>query len=338
MRIPTAPLLLLSCFLVHRSLPVVDCAQMRGIDDESSKVVAPVPKEGENFKKIFARAKHAAFQGGIFAASAGLVQVLTLMWLRTTVNYQYRYGVPLLEAIPKLYAEGGIPRFYKGIAYAIILGPLSKFGATAANEGSKVIVESFARPATAQLYASLLGTALTVLWRIFLMPLETCKTVLQVDGTQGFDKLMKRAAGRPLVLFQGSAASVLVTATSHYPWFYVYNMLDALLAKKTRVVDVILRSALIGFLASAASDTVSNCVRIVKTVKQATAAEAAGRSYADIVASVYKEGGVVGLLTRGLGGRIIANGIQSVLFTVLWKTIPIFSARWRERAAKRREP
>jgi hypothetical protein len=285
---------------------------------------------------------HDGSTGGIFAASAGLVQVLTLMWLRTTVNYQYRYGVPLLEAIPKLYAEGGIPRFYKGIAYAIILGPLSKFGATAANEGSKVLVESFEsdRPASAQLYASLLGTALTVLWRIFLMPLETCKTVLQVDGTKGFDKLMKRVGGSPLVLFQGSAASILVTATSHYPWFYVYNMLDAALAKKERVVDVILRSALIGFLSSAASDTVSNCVRIIKTVKQATAAEAAGsRSYADIVATVYKEGGIVGLFTRGLGGRIIANGIQSVLFTVLWKTIPIFSARWKERReAKRREP
>jgi hypothetical protein len=65
MRIPTAPLLLLSCFLVHRSLPVADCAQMRGTpDDESPKVVAaPVAKEGEKFKKIFARAKHAAFQG-----------------------------------------------------------------------------------------------------------------------------------------------------------------------------------------------------------------------------------------------------------------------------------
>jgi hypothetical protein len=114
------------------------------------------------------------------------------MWLRTTVNYQYRYGVPLLEAIPKLYAEGGIPRFYKGIGYAIVLGPLSKFGATAANEGSKVVVESFDfHPASTQMYASLLGTALTVLWRVFLMPLETCKTVLQVDGSKGFGKLMQ---------------------------------------------------------------------------------------------------------------------------------------------------
>ena len=37
-------------------------------------------------------------------------QVLTLMWLRTTMNYQYRYGHSTREAIAILYKEGGIPR------------------------------------------------------------------------------------------------------------------------------------------------------------------------------------------------------------------------------------
>ena len=39
------------------------------------------------------------------------INVGTLMWLRTTVNYQYRYGTGTFTALRSLYAEGGIPRF-----------------------------------------------------------------------------------------------------------------------------------------------------------------------------------------------------------------------------------
>lgn len=35
------------------------------------------------------------------------------MWLRTTVNYQYRNGTSMAVALKTLYAEGGIPRFYR---------------------------------------------------------------------------------------------------------------------------------------------------------------------------------------------------------------------------------
>ena len=62
-------------------------------------------------------------------------QVGSLMWLRTTMNYQYRYGYSTSTAIKKLYAEGGIRRFYRGNRYALIQGPLSRFGDTSANVG-----------------------------------------------------------------------------------------------------------------------------------------------------------------------------------------------------------
>ena len=52
----------------------------------------------------------------------------SLMWLRTTMNYQYRYGYSTSTAIKKLYAEGGI-------GPALIQGPLSRFGDTSANVG-----------------------------------------------------------------------------------------------------------------------------------------------------------------------------------------------------------
>ena len=276
---------------------------------------------------VVQRSKEAAFRGGLYAASAGLIQVVSLMWLRTTVNYQYRYGVPMIKALKELYLQGGVMRFYKGITYAIVLGPVCKFGATAANEGSRVLMDSYdLSSTTAQLYTTVLGTGLNALWRFLLMPLETCKTVLQVDGSIGFQRLISKVLrGNFSVLYQGSAASLLVSAVSHYPWFYVYNFLDETMKKSTDLVDTIIRSAFIGFMASAASDIISNGLRIIKTIKQSTISDSVkGVSYLAIINNLYREGGWPALLVRGLGTRLFTNGIQSVIFTVLWKVLPIY--------------
>eukprot|EP01032_Pedospumella_encystans_P016701 gene16702-19047_t len=204
--------------------------------------------------------------------------------------------------------------------------PITKFGAIAANEGSGVLVASLGLPAvSAEFYATVLGTVLTVVWKVLLMPPETCKTVLQVDGTRGFEKLMLRVTkGNVWTLWQGSAAAILATTASHYPWFYTYNLLDRSLHKTDAMVQVVTRSAFIGFVASAVSDTVSNFLRILKTVKQSTSADGLhALSYLQITKNVYAEGGLTALLGRGLGTRIITNGIQSILFTVLWKVLPL---------------
>ena len=42
------------------------------------------------------------------------------MWLRTTMNYQYRYGTGTREAMSTLYKQGGIGRFYQGLPYALM--------------------------------------------------------------------------------------------------------------------------------------------------------------------------------------------------------------------------
>ena len=78
------------------------------------------------------------------------------------------------------------------------------------------------------------------------------------------------------------------------------------------------RSALIGFCASAVSDTCSNSIRVVKVYKQANS-EAI--SYPEAVRRVIKEDGLAGLFGRGLSTKIIANGLQGLMFSVLWKLI-----------------
>ena len=76
-----------------------------------------------------------AIGGGVPGAVAMVLQVVLLMWLRTTVNYQMRHGGSLVEVMGILYAEGGVGRFYSGMSMALLQGPLSRFGDTAANAG-----------------------------------------------------------------------------------------------------------------------------------------------------------------------------------------------------------
>lgn len=55
------------------------------------------------------------------------IQVLSLMWLRTTVNYQYRHGSSMTTAFKTLYRDGGIVRFYRGLAPALFQVPRASF-------------------------------------------------------------------------------------------------------------------------------------------------------------------------------------------------------------------
>ena len=58
------------------------------------------------------------------------------------MNYQYRNGTSFPVALKTLYADGGIPRFYRGVLPALIQGPMSRFGDTAANTGMLTLMNS----------------------------------------------------------------------------------------------------------------------------------------------------------------------------------------------------
>ena len=85
--------------------------------------------------EIFEQAKDKALRGGVAGMAAMGIQVGSLMWLRTTMNYQYRHGTTTSQAMKALYKEGGVARFYQGVGPALLQGPLSRFGDTAANAG-----------------------------------------------------------------------------------------------------------------------------------------------------------------------------------------------------------
>ncbi|CAM9459647.1 unnamed protein product [Phaeothamnion confervicola] len=270
-------------------------------------------------KKIFVKAMRRALNGGLPGAAAGAVQVVTLMWLRTVVNYQSRYGTSLAEALAALYKQGGVRRFYRGVSFAILQNPLSRFGLTAANEAAAVLMENLPPwvPVAAATWAASLMAGL---WRLFLTPLDTCKTVLQVEGLGGFAALLaKMRRGDLACLYRGAAAAAAATAVGHWPWYQTYVSLNRRIHVPASLGLRLLRNAVIGLLASVASDLCSNSIRVLKTTKQAGAPYDGDMSYWDAARLVMADDGWRGLFGRGLTTRILANGIQSMLFTIVWR-------------------
>lgn len=72
----------------------------------SNEVVKKTKVQTQTVYEILMQAKSQAFRGGIAGASAQTINVFALMWLRTTMNYQYRYGGNLSNALSTLYKEG----------------------------------------------------------------------------------------------------------------------------------------------------------------------------------------------------------------------------------------
>jgi hypothetical protein len=290
--------------------------------------VAAQKSNKSSYLHALKKANKAALKNGLYGAAAGSFQVISLMWLRTIINYQYRYGVSTRVAIHSLYSEGGLLRFYRGMPFALIQNPLTKFGAVAANEGSRVLVEQLTGSAApSPLVTSVLGTLFSIGWKLILVPLETMKTVLQVDGTEGFNNLLKEVMiGNWRRLYAGGLITVLSTILSHYPWFYVHNLLDLWIEKSEDSRWLIARSAFIGFVASVTSDCFSNIFRVVKTLRQTIGEEEA---YMAVFMRLYEDEGLLQLATRGLFTRILANGLQSIVFVIAWKFIPFYLNKLR---------
>ena len=75
-----------------------------------------------------------------------------------------------------MYADGGVPRFYRGVLPALVQGPLSRFGDTAANTGVLTLLDNL--EATRHLnvgFKTVAASASAALFRIFLMPVDTVK-------------------------------------------------------------------------------------------------------------------------------------------------------------------
>ncbi len=98
--------------------------------------------------------------------------------------------------------------------------------------------------------------------------------------------------------------------------FFTYNYLSEKIPKQDTQMAELGRRAILGFCSSAVSDTCSNSIRVMKVYKQSHPDQL---TYPQVARNVIAESGVTGLMFRGLETKILANGLQGILFSILWK-------------------
>ena len=260
-----------------------------------------------------------SLKSGISGASAMTIQVSSLMWLRTTMNYQYKFGGQMIPTIKYLYKEGGIMRFYRGYIPALMVGPISRFGDTFTNELALSVFKDSHVPLSVQTgCASVMAGG----WRILTLPIDAWKTSLQVHGNNGINILRMKVEKEGVKgLYNGALASSTATMIGHFPWFTTYNYMNLYIPKVKygdEPMKALGRNAFIGFCASLVSDTVSNSMRVIKTYKQ-THEEKIG--YRRVVSEILEKDGIGGLLFRGLKTKIFTNGLQGIIFSIFYKFI-----------------
>lgn len=285
-------------------------------------MAAPVSSSGSSpsVATVLITALRKALRSGSAGFLAGTVQVMAFMWLRTTMNYQYKNGGTFLEVLKKLWAQGGIRRLYQGLfPWAIFQAPLSRFGDVAANDmvlGVTGALFPSLPVSLATFFASMSGA----IFRIVITPVDTCKTILQTDGERGMAVLKEKVSKSGITaLWAGWEGNYIANVVGNYPWFFTMNYLQRTVRVPEGAIAKLVRSACCGAVASSVSDVVSNSIRVVKTKKQTS--EDASTGYVKAAQMIVEKDGIYGVLFRGLETRIFTNVLQGAFFTVVWKAI-----------------
>ncbi len=126
-------------------------------------------------------------------------------------------------------------------------------------------------------------------------------------------------------MYSGVIEGTLATGIANYPWYITFQSLQQHLPEAHGFTLKSIRNGIIGFLSSVSADLACNGIKVIKTTKQVSAAggldEEHGSvwSYTRTLNHVLKDGGIWGLMFgRGLPTRILANGLQSFVFTIIW--------------------
>jgi hypothetical protein len=206
-----------------------------------------------------------------------------------------------------------VRRFYRGVSFALMQAPLSRFGDTAMNIGVMTLLEDSDLNMASKTFIGSCGAAM---WRVAIMPIDTCKTGLQVNGKSALPILQDKIKTNGFrVMYHGSLASASSTLVGHFPWFFTYNYLSETIPKQDNQISSLARSAVIGFSSSSISDVCSNSLRVIKTNKQTSLTNL---TYKQLIQNIVNNDSIVSLFTRGLKTKIITNGIQGMMFTIMF--------------------
>ena len=251
-----------------------------------------------------------------FAGStAGIIQLTSLFWLKTLTKHQYRHGTSLPVSFSQLYKEKDLLRFYRGFTPNLLKVSLGKFGDTA-------LYTYFHQPDFKYLSNEWRSTYIALassFIKFNLMPLDTYTNMYQVRGKEG-SIVMKQKIKRDgiRVLYHGSTAFFLSNFLGNASWFYTLDYLNSKLYKSYHKKDDTKKNIIIGFGCSTVSDLITNPIRILKTYKQSNKENI---SYLQALKEIKESKGWRNFYFRGLGTKLILNGLNSSLFLVLWKKL-----------------
>lgn len=127
---------------------------------------------------------------------------------------------------------------------------------------------------------------------------------------------LQRSSATTRYAFPIRLSILLFSLPTSPQWFGTYNFLQDHIPEPEGIFAQLFRQAFIGFCASVLSDTVSNSLRVVKTYRQVNERRV---GYMEAAEAVIATDGLRGLFGRGLKTRILANGLQGLMFSVLWK-------------------
>ncbi|KAI0563860.1 Mitochondrial carrier [Gracilaria domingensis] len=257
-----------------------------------------------------------ALKAGMPGAAAAACQTASFMWLSTTAAFQYRYGASLRQALQLLYAQGGVRRFYSGLAPTLMHVTLCRFGDTTANNIALSHAPTDSLPLNT-LCASFAAGA----WRATLLPLETFRSNMQVRGPEGFSLVIERFRRAGFGgLYRGSAASFSAGVVGHFPFFFTVNFVSQAvpLTEDASFLAKVGRNGGMGFMAAMSADIFTNGFKVLANNKQTCDK---GLSYYEVARKIVKRDGVLSIVTRGLKTRMLSNGLQGATFVLVWKEI-----------------
>lgn len=92
-----------------------------------------------------------------------------------------------------MYSQGGVQRFYRGVIPALIIGPISRFGDTAANMFAKNLFHDHETMKHLPIFVQTsLGSFMAGCWRLSTLPIDAWKTSKQVHGPDGLKMLLHK--------------------------------------------------------------------------------------------------------------------------------------------------
>jgi len=267
------------------------------------------------------KSTNAAIRGGLSGTLAMTAQVLSFMWLHTTIRYQYQYGSTMKESFLILYRQGGMARLYQGLPCALLNGPLIRFGSTAANSGTLAAFDTPTLRTVPIAVKTFCATTLFVVWRVFLMPVDFLQTVFQVRGKRAVSTLKSeyRIFG-PKMFWRGSVGIGTNSFIGTYSWFGTFNALQASVnryrSSETPIATKTLQNGLCGLTAAFASSICTNGIDVLKTHRQTGGGKT---TYLTALRKIRETETFGQFWCRGLRPRLALDGIQGFVFSMLWK-------------------